>query len=110
VIDGEAVYCDGTGLAVFDKLHSRAYDDHVILYAFDLLELDGEDWRPRPLLQRKARLAKLLAKARISGFDPDRPPTVRRRIPMRHQFARTRPPTRFGPAGYSATQRTPCRR
>ena len=35
----------------------------MFLYAFDLLELDGEDWRPRPLEQRKARLAKLLAKA-----------------------------------------------
>jgi bifunctional non-homologous end joining protein LigD len=63
VIDGEAVWCDGTGLAIFDKLHSRAYDEHVILYAFDLLELDGEDWRPRPLEERKARFAKLLAKA-----------------------------------------------
>jgi bifunctional non-homologous end joining protein LigD len=35
----------------------------VILYAFDLLELDGEDWRPRPLEERKAQLAKLLATA-----------------------------------------------
>jgi len=35
----------------------------VILYAFDLIELHGEDWRPRPLQERKARLAKLLAKA-----------------------------------------------
>ena len=52
-IDGEAVWCDGTGLAIFDKLHSRAHDGEVILYAFDLLELDGEDWRPRPLAERK---------------------------------------------------------
>ena len=35
----------------------------MILYAFDLLELHGEDWRPRPLEERKARLAKLLARA-----------------------------------------------
>jgi bifunctional non-homologous end joining protein LigD len=27
-------------------------------------ELDGEDWRPRPLEERKAKLAKLLANAR----------------------------------------------
>ena len=46
-IDGEAVWCDGEGLAIFDKLHSRAHDGAVILYAFDLLELDGADWRPR---------------------------------------------------------------
>jgi hypothetical protein len=23
------VFCDGAGVAVFDQLHSRAYDDHV---------------------------------------------------------------------------------
>jgi bifunctional non-homologous end joining protein LigD len=50
-------------VADFDKLHSRAYDNQVFLYAFDLLELDGEDWRPRPLEERKAQLATLLAKA-----------------------------------------------
>jgi ATP-dependent DNA ligase len=62
-IDGEAVCCDGAGAAVFEKLHSRAHDDQAFLYAFDLLELDGEDWRARPLETRKKRLAKLLAKA-----------------------------------------------
>jgi bifunctional non-homologous end joining protein LigD len=65
VVDGEAVWCDGAGLAIFDKLHGRAYDGEVILYAFDLLELHGEDWRPRPPEERKARLAKLLAKAPV---------------------------------------------
>jgi ATP-dependent DNA ligase len=40
-IDGEAVWCDGEGLAIFDKLHSRAYDGEVSLYVFDLLGLDG---------------------------------------------------------------------
>jgi hypothetical protein len=33
VIDGEAVYSDGIGLAIFDRLHSRVYDDQVILYS-----------------------------------------------------------------------------
>jgi ATP-dependent DNA ligase len=61
-IDGEAIFCGPDGVAVFDRLHSRAYDDQVILYAFDLLELDGEDFRPRPLEERKAALAKLLKK------------------------------------------------
>ena len=55
-IDGEAVCCDDAGVAVFEKLHSRAYDDQVFLYAFVLLELDGEDWRPRPIEERKATL------------------------------------------------------
>jgi ATP-dependent DNA ligase len=61
IIDGEAVYCDGAGISVFDKLHSRAYDDRAILYAFDLLELDGVDQRPNPLVARKGLLEKLLA-------------------------------------------------
>ena len=64
VIDGEAVCCDEAGVAVFDKLHSRAHDDQAFLYAFDLLELDGEDWRPRPLEERRAKLQKLLTEAR----------------------------------------------
>jgi bifunctional non-homologous end joining protein LigD len=62
-IDGEAVVCDANGLLVFEELHSRRHDDRVILYAFDLLELDGEDLRPQPLLARKTRLEALLAKA-----------------------------------------------
>ena len=62
-IDDEAVVCDAGGVASFDMLHSRQHDDRVILYAFDLLELDGGDFRPQPLHARKARLEKLLAKA-----------------------------------------------
>src|SRR5476651_2533622 len=58
VVDGEAVCCDEAGLAIFEKLHSRTYDDQAFLYAFDLLELDGEDWRPLPLEERKAKLQK----------------------------------------------------
>jgi bifunctional non-homologous end joining protein LigD len=67
VIDGEAVCCDEAGVVVFEKLQSRAHDDQVFLYAFDLLELDGEDWRPRPLEERKATLQKLLANARAGN-------------------------------------------
>jgi bifunctional non-homologous end joining protein LigD len=61
-IDGEAVFCGEDGVSVFEKLHSRAYDDQVFLYAFDLLELNGEDWRHEPLEKRKAKLEKLLAR------------------------------------------------
>jgi bifunctional non-homologous end joining protein LigD len=63
-IDGEAVWCDDDGLAIFDKLHSRGHDAEVFLYAFDLLEFDGEDWRERPLAERKAKLERLLSGAR----------------------------------------------
>jgi ATP-dependent DNA ligase len=64
VLDGEAVCCDDAGVADFERLHSRAHDGSAILYAFDLLELDGVDHRPQALEARKAALAKLLRKAR----------------------------------------------
>ena len=61
-MDGEAVVlCPKTGLSLFDRLHSGRHDREVILYAFDLLELNGEDLRTLPLEQRKARLADVLA-------------------------------------------------
>ena len=60
-IDGEAVICGAAGKSDFDRLHSRAHDAAVLLYAFDLIELDGEDLRPAPLERRKAKLEKLLA-------------------------------------------------
>jgi ATP-dependent DNA ligase len=36
----------------------------AILYAFDLIEHDGENLRDRPLLERKAALARLLRSLR----------------------------------------------
>jgi hypothetical protein len=53
VIDGEAVICGTDGKSDFDKLHSGAYDASVFLYAFDLIELDGEDLRQAALELRK---------------------------------------------------------
>jgi bifunctional non-homologous end joining protein LigD len=65
LIDGEAVVCDDNGVAVFAKLRQRRNDRHVLLYAFDLLELDGEDLRREPLERRKILLMRLLARARV---------------------------------------------
>jgi bifunctional non-homologous end joining protein LigD len=61
-LDGEAVVVGHDGVAVFDALHRRHKATDAMLYAFDLLEHDGEDLRPRPLSDRKARLARLLAR------------------------------------------------
>jgi bifunctional non-homologous end joining protein LigD len=58
-IDGEAVYYDADGLSDFDRLHSQAYNDQVFLYAFDLLELNGDDLRREPLEKRKGELERL---------------------------------------------------
>jgi bifunctional non-homologous end joining protein LigD len=62
-LDGEAVVVGHDGVAVFDALHRRHKASEALLYAFDLLEHDGEDLRPRPLGERKAKLARLLARA-----------------------------------------------
>ena len=60
-IDGEAVACDVGGLPSFDLLRHRQQDKHVFLYAFDLIELGGEDLRRKPLEQRKVDLDRLVA-------------------------------------------------
>jgi bifunctional non-homologous end joining protein LigD len=60
IIDGEAIICDDKGLSVFDLIRCRHYDHVASLCAFDLLELNGQDMRDRPLEERKAGLKMLL--------------------------------------------------
>src|SRR5277367_2759469 len=59
-LDGEAVVCGADGVAVFDALHRHGKVREAMLYAFDLLELNGQDFRPLSLGERKKVLAKLL--------------------------------------------------
>ena len=59
-IDGEAVVLGPDGLSRFDELRRRSAAHAAILYAFDLIEHDGEDLRDRPFLDRKTALARLL--------------------------------------------------
>jgi transposase len=61
LIDGEAVVCNESGLAVFDLLRGYRDDAAAVLCAFDLLELDGKDLRRMPIEERKRILAKLLS-------------------------------------------------
>jgi bifunctional non-homologous end joining protein LigD len=63
IIDGEAVCCNDNGVASFDRIRYRQHDGSVFLYAFDLIELNGDDLRRDPLEVRKATLASVLAKA-----------------------------------------------
>ena len=65
IIDGEAVACDERGIAAFDLIRYRRNDGCVFLYAFDLIELNGDDLRRGPLVVRKATLTSVLAKARV---------------------------------------------
>ena len=63
IIDGEAVACGDDGIPTFDRIRYRRHDASVFLYAFDLIELNGDDLRRDPLAVRKATLASVLAKA-----------------------------------------------
>jgi bifunctional non-homologous end joining protein LigD len=60
------------GLSRFEELSRREAARTAILYAFDLIELDGEDLRCRPLLDRKAALAQLLRDIK-AGIPPASP-------------------------------------
>jgi len=58
ILDGEIVCLDENGVSRFNRLLSRKAEP--ILYAFDLLWLDGKDLRQLPLVERKSRLAQLV--------------------------------------------------
>jgi bifunctional non-homologous end joining protein LigD len=62
-LDGGAVVSGADGVAAFDALHRRHKATDAMLYAFDVLELNGKDLRALPLGDRKAKLARLLARA-----------------------------------------------
>jgi len=72
ILDGEVVALDEDGRASFSLMQQRTgfraggrraavkADVPVLYYAFDLLYLDGYDWRRMPLEDRKGKLASIL--------------------------------------------------
>jgi bifunctional non-homologous end joining protein LigD len=72
ILDGEVVALDEQGRASFSLMQQRTgfrpggrraatnADVPVLYYAFDLLYLDGYDWRKLPLEDRKKKLASIL--------------------------------------------------
>jgi len=80
ILDGEVVALDAEGKASFSLMQQRTgfrpggkravgnADVPVLYYAFDLLYLDGYDWRRVPLEERKRKLATLLAKGEDVRF------------------------------------------
>ena len=60
LIDGEAIMCDETGLAVSELIRGPRPLATAVHCAFDPIELDGENMRRRPIVARKQRLAALL--------------------------------------------------
>ena len=63
IMDGEAVSCGPDGIASFDRIRYRRHDADVFMWAFDLIELNGDDVRRDPLAVRKATLERALARA-----------------------------------------------
>ncbi len=65
LIDGELCVVEADGTTNFQRLQNslnvRA-DASLVYFAFDLLHYDGVDLRAAPLVERKAALAKLLAR------------------------------------------------
>ncbi|MGB9435174.1 MAG: hypothetical protein WBQ89_23205, partial [Candidatus Acidiferrum sp.] len=58
ILDGEIVCLDSQGVSQFNALFSRK--GNPVFYAFDLLWLDGEDFRGLSLIERKQRLRELV--------------------------------------------------
>jgi bifunctional non-homologous end joining protein LigD len=69
LIDGELCAFDAKGRTDFSTLKERLSDGGPLTYfAFDLLELDGEDLTKSKLTERKAQLQKLLGKIEASSL------------------------------------------
>ena len=74
ILDGEAVVQDESGVSDFEALRSaiQAHCPNIILYAFDLLHLDGRDIRQQMLSDRRTLLKRLVgddADSRIQVSD-----------------------------------------
>jgi bifunctional non-homologous end joining protein LigD len=63
VLDGEAVIFRPDGHSDFEALRNREASSGAVLVAFDVLEVDGFDFRGQPLERRRAMLSELLAGA-----------------------------------------------
>jgi bifunctional non-homologous end joining protein LigD len=65
IVDGEICVLDGRGRSDFGALQAMVEEGRrasLTYLIFDLLWLDGQDLRDQPLLNRKARLARLVPK------------------------------------------------
>lgn len=61
-IDGEVVALDAQGHPDFQSLQNRSTTDAtIVFYAFDLLELDGQNLRTTRLEERRAQLKEVIA-------------------------------------------------
>src|SRR5712671_1500862 len=66
-LDGELCGVRPDGITSFSMIQAASDTGNagaLVFFLFDLLYLDGEDLCPRPLIERKKRLAALLSDAR----------------------------------------------
>jgi bifunctional non-homologous end joining protein LigD len=80
IIDGELVMLNADGRSDFERLVARsrlkraisithaARTTPVFLYAFDLIECDGVEFRQRPLVDRKSKLKELLSNTKCIRY------------------------------------------
>jgi DNA ligase-1 len=78
VLDGEILAARGADVLPFARLQQRIgrrkltakilADIPARFIAYDLLEVDGVDWRGRPLSERRARLERLLVETPFAGI------------------------------------------
>jgi DNA ligase D-like protein (predicted ligase) len=64
-LDGELCGVGADGITSFSMIQLASDSGNaaaLVFFLFDLLHLDGDDLCPRPLIERKTRLAELLAK------------------------------------------------
>jgi bifunctional non-homologous end joining protein LigD len=97
ILDGEVVALDEEGRASFSLMQQRTgfrpggrraaekADVPVLYYAFDLLYLDGYDWRRVPLEERKAKLASLLTAGDAVRFSDHYPEQGKALFAMAHK-------------------------
>jgi len=70
LLDGEIAFVLPSGLTDFKSLQEHIDSPHgsIRYFIFDLLSLDGKDWRKKPLKQRSAKLAELMRAKGVSNF------------------------------------------
>ena len=70
LLDGEIAFVLPSGITDFKSLQEHIDSPHgsIRYFLFDLLSLDGKDWRKKPLKERRAKLAALMAAKGVSNF------------------------------------------
>lgn len=78
IVDGEIVALDESGRPAFQALqHRGAHPKHpIVLYAFDLLQLNGRDLMGEPIERRRAPLPKLVGENSVIRISDDLPGSV----------------------------------